>query len=137
MRRLVSYCVSESMTTTMESDTSDTSVCEGEEDSGDEGAIYCCMHISDTKSKLATLTDKSYAKFRECSNRWRELDCPESLVAAAFFDQHGEFQHSQSQSHSHQQVSHSLDLVMPSSSVRQSLSQLNGVEEVKEGGPIL
>ena len=58
---------------------------EGEE-SGDEGSIYCCMHTCDKKSKLVKLTDKSYAKFKDCSLRWRELNCPESLIAATFLE---------------------------------------------------
>ena len=54
-----------------------------EDDEDEECPLYCCMHVTEAKSKVVKFSEKSFAKFRACSNRWRELNCPESAIAAA------------------------------------------------------
>ena len=54
-----------------------------EDDEDEECPLYCCMHVTEAKSKVVKFSEKSLAKLRACNNRWRELNCPESAVAAA------------------------------------------------------
>ena len=54
-----------------------------EDDEDEECPLYCCMHVTEAKSKVVKFSEKSLAKFRACSNCWRELNCPESAIPAA------------------------------------------------------
>ena len=50
-------------------------------------SIFCAIHVTNTKSKVVSFTDKSHQKCRECAAKWISVeDGVECTVAEKFLD---------------------------------------------------
>ena len=80
------------------SDASDVNFAEDDEESSCRPKLYCCMHVTNAKSKVIQFSEKSFAKFRACCTRWQGLKCPESAIALPVVHEHDD-EHVTSQAH--------------------------------------
>uniref|UniRef100_UPI00358F7454 uncharacterized protein isoform X2 n=1 Tax=Myxine glutinosa TaxID=7769 RepID=UPI00358F7454 len=69
------------MATLMSSSDADASGASADDSEGTSSG-FCCMHVIATHSRVIPLAEKSFKKFKECANLWKEIEnTPESRVA--------------------------------------------------------
>uniref|UniRef100_UPI00358E3588 uncharacterized protein n=1 Tax=Myxine glutinosa TaxID=7769 RepID=UPI00358E3588 len=69
------------MATVMSSSDADASGASADDSEGTSSG-FCCMHVIATHSRVIPLAEKSFKKFKECANLWKEIEnTPESKVA--------------------------------------------------------
>uniref|UniRef100_UPI00358ECF42 uncharacterized protein n=1 Tax=Myxine glutinosa TaxID=7769 RepID=UPI00358ECF42 len=69
------------MATLMSSSDADASGASADDSEGTSSG-FCCMHVIATHSRVIPLAEKSFKKFKECANLWKEIEnTPESKVA--------------------------------------------------------